>query len=153
MSWFTANHIIVLALAGLGVVLFAIYFRNLARVHASGRWPAVQGKVAESWIEEDATTEEDGTVSRRYAPKVSYRYAVMGVEYQGDRIAFGPATNSSRSNAEKVVARYPKGDAALVYYNPEKPADAVLERSLSKGLLVSGAVVLAVAIYLYIRWG
>ena len=37
MSWFTANHIIVLALAGLGVVLFAIYFRNLARVHASGR--------------------------------------------------------------------------------------------------------------------
>ena len=76
MSWFTANHIIVLALAGLGVVLFAIYFRNLARVHASGRWPAVQGKVAESWIEEDATTEEDGTVSRRYAPKVSYRYGV-----------------------------------------------------------------------------
>lgn len=153
MSWFTTNHIIIVVLAGLGVVLFAIYFRNLARVRASGGWPAVQGKVTGSWIHEDATTEEDGTISRRYAPKVSYRYAVMGVEYQGDRITFGPVTAGSRSNAEKVLARYPKGGATLVYYNPEKPTDAVLERSLSKGLLVSGAVFIAVAVYLYLRWG
>jgi hypothetical protein len=153
MSWFTTNHIIVLVLAGLGVVLFAVYIRNLARVRASGSWPAVQGTVTESWIEEDATTEEDGTISRRYAPKVSYRYTVMGMEYQGDRIAFGPGTSGSRSSAEKVLARYPKGGAALVYYNPEKPTDAVLERSLSKGLLASGAVFIAVAVYLFIRWG
>ena len=153
MSWFTPNHIILLVLVGLGLLMFMIYFRNLARVRASAGWPAVQGTVTESWIEEDTSTDSDGTVTSRYAPKVSYRYAVMGMEYQGNRIDFGPGKSGNRTNAEKVLARYPKGGAALVYYNPEKPTEAVLERSLSKGLLVSGAVFLAVAIYLYMRWG
>jgi hypothetical protein len=152
MSWFTPNHIIILVLAVSGLLLFFIYFRALARVRASEGWPAVQGTIVESWIDESTTTEEDGTISRRYKPKVLYKYAIMGQEFQGERIAFGPGISGNRSSAEKVLARYPKGSAVLVYYNQEKPDDAVLERSISKSLLLVGALFLAIAIYLYIRW-
>jgi hypothetical protein len=152
MSWFTPNHIIILILAGLGMLLLIIYLRNLARVWASGDWSAVQGTIMESWIEESTTSDEEGTETRRYAPKVRYRYTVMGVEYLGDRIAFGPGRSGNRASAEKVLARYPKGSATLVYYDPNNPDEAVLERSLSRAFLMSGAVFIAVAIYLYMRW-
>jgi hypothetical protein len=152
MSWFTPNHIIILVLAVLGLLLFFIYFRNLARARASEGWPAVQGTITESWVDESITTEDDGSVSSRYTPRVRYRYSVMGKEFQGERIAFGPGISGNRSSAEKVLARYPKGSAVLVYYNQEKPDDAVLERSISKSLLLVGALFLAIAIYLYIRW-
>jgi hypothetical protein len=152
MSWFTPYHIIILVLAALGVLLFIIYFLNLARVQASEGWLAVQGTITESWIDESITTDQDGSASSRYAPKVRYRYTVMGTEYQGERIAFGPGRSGSRSSVEKVLAKYPKGSAALVYYNPEKPADAVLDRSIAKSLLVTGAIFIALAIYVYLRW-
>ena len=153
MSWFTSNHIIIMALAALGLLFFLIYFLTLARAQASQGWPAIQGTIAESWIEETSTTDDDGSIAYRYAPKVRYRYALMGKEYRGERIAFGPGKSGSRSGAGKGLAKYPKGGSALVYYNPEKPEDAVLERSISKGLLVTGAVFLAIAVYLFIRWG
>ena len=78
MSWFTPNHIIILVLAAVGLLLFFIYFRNLTRVRASEGWPAVQGTITESWIDENVTTDDDGTVSSRYTPKVRYSYTIMG---------------------------------------------------------------------------
>jgi hypothetical protein len=153
MSWFSTNHIIFLVLAVAGLLMFFFYFRALARVRASEGWPAVQGTIIESWVDESTTTEEDGTISRRYKPKVLYKYAIMGQEFQGERITFGPTMSGNRSSAEKVLARYPKGSSTQVYYNQENPEDAVLERSISKSMLISGIVLLAIAIFLYIRWG
>jgi len=34
------------------------------------------------------------------------------------------------SGAHKVVARYPAGAQVMVYYNPQKPSEALLERSM-----------------------
>jgi hypothetical protein len=58
----------------------------------------------------------------------------MGTPYHASRVAFG-ADSFGHRQAKAVVAKYPAGSAVTVYYNPEKPGEAVLEQS-AKGTLV-----------------
>ena len=59
-------------------------------------------------------------------PAVQYSYQAVGQAYEGSRIAPGPEVGGS--GAGKVVARYPAGAQVMVFYNPQNPSDAVLER-------------------------
>jgi hypothetical protein len=70
-----------------------------------------------------------------HKPVVKYQYSVEGMEYTGSRIAFG-AMNSAPSAANAVVARYPSGASVTVRYDPEKPAEAVLETNTGGGGLL-----------------
>ena len=83
---------------------------------------------------------------------VRYGYQVMGSEYQGDKIAFGPKTGGACGKAMKVLSKYPKGGTVTVFYDPEKPSVAVLERNISKAFLVYGVILLAMGIFFYIQW-
>jgi hypothetical protein len=40
-----------------------------------------------------------------------------------------PGPDVGGSGARKVVERYPAGAQVMVYYSPEKPSEALLERS------------------------
>jgi hypothetical protein len=51
---------------------------------------------------------------------------VSGQAYQSSKLAPGPDVGGS--GAGKVVARYPAGAQVMVFYNPQNPSDAVLER-------------------------
>jgi hypothetical protein len=50
----------------------------------------------------------------------------MGQPYQGTRVRPGPDVGGS--GVRKIVERYPAGAQVIVYYNPEKQSEAVLER-------------------------
>ena len=52
----------------------------------------------------------------------------MGQMLEGRKIMPGPETGGSF--AHKVVERYPAGAQVMVYYDPNKPSDAVLERGM-----------------------
>lgn len=41
-----------------------------------------------------------------------------------------PGPDVGGSGARKVVERYPAGAQVMVYYNPEKPSEALLERGM-----------------------
>ena len=41
-----------------------------------------------------------------------------------------PGPDVGGTGAHKVVQRYPVGAQVMVYYNPEKPSDALLERGM-----------------------
>jgi hypothetical protein len=152
MPWFTATNLIPLFFVILGLVVLYIYFRNMARVRASEGWPASQGTILESWVREETSTDSDGSSSSHYYPEVRYGYQVMGSEYQGDKIAFGPKTGGARGKAMKVLSKYPKGGTVTVFYDPEKPSVAVLERNISKAFLVYGVILIAMGIFFYIQW-
>ena len=151
MSWFTANNLIPLLFVAIGLVLFYIYFRNLARVRASEGWPASQGTILESWVRESTTTDDDGSTSSHYYPEVRYAYQVMGVEYQGDKLTFGPKSGGAQSKAARIVSNYPKGVTVTVYYDPQKPSNAVLERNVSKSLLIYGLIFIVIGIFFYFK--
>jgi len=153
MPELTPNILFPLIFIGIGLLLIFIYFRNLAKVRASQAWPAVQGTVIESWVRRTESTDDDGSVSYSYYPEIQYQYQVMGSQYQGDKITFGLKSGGNRTKAEKAIAKYPTGANVTIYYQPDKPENAVLERSITKGLLFSGILLILLGIFMYIRWG
>ena len=104
----------------LGTALWGWYKKR-----ESVTWPAVQGQVIATQIREES--HEEG---RSFIPEVRYAYRVQGQTYTGDRLSFGlPPEFWSRHKAETFLADYPVGHPVTVFYNPEHPDDAVLERS------------------------
>jgi len=59
-------------------------------------------------------------------PSVHYSYQVNGQVFQSDKIA--PGMEVGGTGAKKVVARYPAGAQVMVFYDPQNPSEAVLER-------------------------
>ena len=85
------------------------------------QWPSTMGTVHGSYLERRSSSEGGYT---NY-PVVQYSYQVSGQAYQGVKLAPGPEVGGT--GAGKVVARYPAGAQVMVFYNPQKPSDAVLE--------------------------
>ncbi len=147
----------VLIFGAVAAWLLFTYFQQRRKAGESAGWPATQGKIVLSTVKASTTrhsTDSGMWVERTsYFPKVQYEYSVMGKTYTGGRIAFGASKGfSSRAGAEKVLERYPVGATVTVYYNPDNPADAVLEREMRGGgslLFVGFAFALATACLLF----
>ena len=77
-------------------------------------------------IEEESRDREGGT-STWYNPVVTNSYSAGGDTLQASRIRFANIRQLRRAKAEEIAGRYPEGATPLVRYNPEKPAEAVLE--------------------------
>jgi len=117
----------------LGVGLGIWYLRERRKFQESQHWAATEGKVEEAFVHRSERVDEDtGRVSVTFYPRVRYSYVVNGEEYIGTHIAFGGQQGYSRpAQAEAVLARYPEGGRVTVYYNPDNPREAVLERRMS----------------------
>ena len=105
----------------LNVVFLGIIFFMRRRMAIVGQWPSTMGTVHASYLERRSSSEGGST---NY-PVVQYSYQVGGQPYQGMKIAPGPEVGGT--GAGKVVGRYPAGAQVMVFYNPQNPADAVLE--------------------------
>jgi hypothetical protein len=140
MVWWMLGLIFLL----LGGVFLVVGLVATKRAKAAQSWPSMPGTVVRSEVVRHESTDEDGSSSVSYEPVVHYEYAVMGQPFTGKRIAFG-ANNFDHKKAAEIVARYPVGARANVFYNPDKPQDAVLETVAAGGKLfvILGAVMAA----------
>ena len=98
----------------LGLIFGLIGFISKRRAAASLQWPTTPGQVLSSTIHESISTDDDGSSSTSYEPKVEYSYSVMGSPMNGKRIAYG-AMGSDQKSAMKVMARYPVGAPVSVH--------------------------------------
>ena len=100
--------------------LFALMSTALDILEArrAKNWPVTQGVVLVS----EAQMDPRG----RYLPSVRYRYSVAGRVYIGQRIAIGPQASGGKERAEILAAFYPVGKDISVFFNPERPDEAVL---------------------------
>lgn len=106
----------------LNAIFLGIIFFMRRKMAAVSQWPSTMGTVLMSNLE--ARHSSDGGWTNY--PAVQYSYQAGGQAYQGNRIAPGPEVGGS--GAGKVVGRYPAGAQVMVFYNPQNPSDAVLER-------------------------
>lgn len=113
---------IFLALVVLNAVFLGIIYFIRRKVSQVSAWPSTQGVISSSSVE--ARASEDGYTDY---PVVRYSYQVGGQAHKSSRIA--PGMEVGGSGAHKVAARYAMGAPVTVYYNPQNPADAVLEKS------------------------
>ncbi len=123
---FVGVAIMLLGLAWIGLFAF-IHFRAVAKAKASETWPTTPGKVLSSQVVEEESRDREGGTSTWYNPVVTYSYSAGGGAHQSSRIRFANMRQARRSKAEEIAARYPEGSTPAVRYNPEKPAEAVLE--------------------------
>jgi hypothetical protein len=105
----------------LNAVFLGVIFFMRRKMAVVSQWPSTMGTVMMSRTE----TRSSGEGYADY-PVVHYSYQVGGQAYQGLKLAPGPEVGGS--GARKVVAKYPSGAQVMVFYNPQNPADAVLER-------------------------
>jgi hypothetical protein len=106
----------------LNAVFLTIIFFMRRKMAAVNQWPSTMGSVIMSRIEQRSSSEGGYTDY----PVVQYSYQVGGQTYQTYKLAPGPEVGGT--GAGKVVARYPSGAQVMVFYNPQNPSEAVLER-------------------------
>jgi len=115
--------IILFVLFILNIVFLGIIFFMRRKMAAVSQWPSTMGTVTSSHLERRHSSDDGGFTDY---PVVQYSYQVSGQVYQGTKLAPGPDVGGS--GAGKVVGRYPAGAQVMVFYNPQNPSDAVLER-------------------------
>jgi len=99
----------------------------MVKQSASEKYSSVAGVVRSSTV----TSHRGSKGGTTYGAEVKFDYTVNGAAYTGDKYAYGAwVSSSSRSAAEDIVKRHPAGATTMVYYNPARPSDAVLETSL-----------------------
>jgi len=132
--------IFVLALLVLGIYLVVFSLRSKKKAEESQNWPNTPGTVTLAEVKRSVNRDEDGNESYDYFPKVGYTYQVGGETLTGNRLSFGGIlAQKNPASVQKILERYPVGGQVTVYFDPNKPSEAVLERQaggLKWGLIV-----------------
>ena len=134
----------VIAIA-IGVVLYVSQFRQGLRATASKRWPVSSGTVIASALEKSP----DGRW--RYRAAVRYRYRVGSKEYESGRIFWG-GNEGSQKHMASVIATYPQGSRLSVHYDPQNPAEAVIDPDqniASRPLVLYGMAMIALGLFAF----
>lgn len=108
---------------------------QLVRVVKSHGWATAPGTVTQSAVEEYEESDSDGHWTA-YRHVFTYTYAVAGRVYHGKVLRLARATPEYRRGCEALVKRYPVGSTHTVYYRPDKPHDACLDRGVGVGSLL-----------------
>ena len=129
-----------------GALVFLGYMaRVYSQAEAVRQWPTAQGEILKTWVSVRSDSEDD-----EYVPEVRYRYTVEGQTYTGDRLRAAPVSAGSRNGAERMLAAYPQGAVVRVYYNPQNPAESVLEPGVARSFwffLAGGVAWVFVGLY------
>jgi len=126
-SWTTGLIGLAFLGVGVGVALF-LGLPTLQHAKASTSWPEAPGQITVSSIRTQVNKGK-----RTYWAEVDYEYTVDGAQHTGNTVSFGAARNSNRLLVEKVVDRYPVGQAVKVHYDPASPDVSVLEPGVTFG--------------------
>jgi len=134
-----------------GVVFTALSYGEIQDYRASDTWEQTNGEILGARVL--ISTDSDGT---SYRPEVTYSYVVNDQRYQNDRLRFdGSIYNSDPSGAEETIRAYELGGQVTVYYNPDDPQDAVIERDLTTEVQVFfgigvGALILSCGLTIFL---
>jgi hypothetical protein len=104
------------------LVIFGIQ-RNVARMR---HWPTVPGRIESADVKAFQT--RAGDRSRwvtHFRPNVTYGYEVKGVRYTGHKT--GTTARVSSNIARPMRPGHAEGAAVTVHYNPENPAEAIVD--------------------------
>ena len=110
-------------------------WRSQQRVNAARSRQSAPGTVIAARVEQVnipvrvQTSTSTCRLATRYAPVVAYAYFVNGTYLQGERLRLGPCVLSSEAaDAGREITRYSVGSPVTVWYDPQNPVDAMLER-------------------------
>ena len=90
-------------------------------------WPTAEAVITRSIVEESRATSKKIS----YKPHVTYTYRVADREFSGNDISMHDVGYGDGNIAQEIVAKYSVNSRHSVYYNPDDPAQAVLEPGIT----------------------
>jgi len=114
-----------LGLAAAGLGLFH-YGRKLNRVLEAQGWRSTRGRVLDVNLRKSRGRESDGSII--YEPLIRYAYRVGDREMEGRRISHEPSTGALTWGL-KMIRDFRPGAEVAVFYHPQRPSEAVLQRA------------------------
>jgi hypothetical protein len=97
---------------------------SLRRPAETELWPVTEGMVLESTV---ASSNDHGR--QIFRPEIHYRYEIGGERFEGHRIQWDlPAGFRKYTRARTLLDGYRAGTRVAVYYDPQRPGIAVLQR-------------------------
>jgi hypothetical protein len=143
----TASSVSPITQLFMGVLILALGFalvKMVLKTRTSKDWANTVGTIIESRIE--VQKDSEGQTDH---PIVAYEYTVNGQLFRSQQIDFG-GEGSGGTGAKSLVKKYPSGKSVTVYYNPNNPSEAVLERSAVGAMLMFGlGLVILIAVLVY----
>ncbi|WP_395735646.1 DUF3592 domain-containing protein [Prosthecobacter sp.] len=136
--------VLLLVIAIVPGLILALMIYMTRRVKKAEAWLEGRARITKSKVDVEHHRFVGDTTKVRNLPCVAYDFSVGGKVVHGDRISVGIAP---ADNVDQVLKRYAVGAEVPVFYDPENPADCVLERKppVSLGCLWTGtAIVLLV---------
>ena len=128
--------------------------RSKKKAGESQNWPAAPGTITVSEVRESRTTDQDDNIQVSYYPYVEYTYFAGGQVQTSKMISFGGTQGFNRPQpAQEVLQKYPLNGSVMVYYNPQKPQEAVLEKVAGSGAKTArtiGIIVLIISLLILI---
>ena len=98
--------------------------KRQAIVASAQQWRTTTGQITQSRVE------VHGGENTSVVPAITYAYEVHGRTYQSSQIKAGDSVwrVTSGNTAYTTVDKYPIGAIVQIYYNPDNPQEAALER-------------------------
>ena len=113
------------ALFVIGVVTAARGWQQIERAAMSAAWPYTRGVIVSSEVESYSSSE-----GVRWRPVVTYLYRVGKREVLGTHVSLvEPVSAFDEADARVYAERYRLHGEVLVYYNPERVNESVLDQS------------------------
>jgi hypothetical protein len=136
----------------IGLLFAGLGWSTLRTWVVSARWSPVPARIVASEIKAGKHLDAHSM----YQPLVRYAFAVQGQEVSGARLAFVGKLYASEARARRELEKYPVGMMVMIRYNPQDPAESVLERRGAAGgffLLLLGLGLIAVPLAVAGRFG
>ena len=119
----TGLQIFALAITVLGGWVFIHPFMVKRKIKRSREWPETEAEIIRSEVKKSPGK------NSTYRPRIKYSYTVDDKEYESKKIVIGgKVTSSSKRKAQDVCNQYPEGSKQTIFYSPDKPSEAYLER-------------------------
>ena len=127
--WNTTQGRIVIIASFVGVLTLMAFLGSLIMIanQEKAPWADVIGKIVESRIQSYNRRFAE-TTQTVYAPVVEYAYIVNAREFRNRTIGTNDLVEGSRKDAEMIASRYSTDSSVRVFYDPENPGNAMLEK-------------------------
>jgi len=114
---------------GLGLYLVISNIKARKKADASQNWPSVPGTITTAEVKKSISHDDDNNEIINYYPFVEYTYQVAGRQFSAKRLSFGAlVAPKNPAVVQEKLQKYPVGGQVAVFYDPQNPSDAVLER-------------------------
>jgi hypothetical protein len=110
------------------------YFNLNTQWKESQAWPSTPGKIIRSKVKGVRVASfsrhrsADGGRTA-FMPDIMYLYCTNGESFESGQLFLGQSTVGNFDYASDLIGQYPEGSEVTVYYNPEEPETALLDRN------------------------